>query len=52
MIQNYLDHFSVSDELPDDCPEIHEMEEIKEQIIELMVKADEVASALRTRLDR
>lgn len=52
VIQSYLDRFLVSDILPEECPEIDEMEEIKEQIIELMVKADGVASILRTRLAR
>ena len=50
LIQSYLDQFTVYDILPEGCPEIDEMEEIKGQIIELMVKADEVASRLRTRL--
>ncbi len=52
VIQSYLDHFLVSDILPEECPEIDEMEEIKDQIIELMVGADVVASGLRTRLAR
>ena len=52
VIQSYLDQYLVSDVLPDKCPEIDEMEDIKNQIIELMVKADEVASSLRIRLAR
>ena len=52
VIQSYLDQFLVSDILPEECPEIEEMEEIKAQIIKLMVRADDVASGLRTRLAR
>ena len=52
VIQSYLDQFLVSDVLPEECPEIDEMEEIKDQIIELMIRADDVASGLRSRLAR